>query len=413
MRSDFQGSWLSVLIVWGTIVLSCMGVTNTVQAVQDEADKADKQRMLAQYEAAMADGKKAKAIKYVVDYSEKAYGENSPVAVKLMHRYGNVLYDNGDFRKATGVLRDTLKRSIAAHGKSGGSAFEINMNIGFAYSQWHPSLSRRTRYFNRGLEILRERGQHESIAYVTTLVNIITNMMENDGLKGDYSSTIRENLGGMDDFDTFSMEHEYYNSFPKAEKYVLEAVELAKKLENVDEYLSSKIAIAQAKLNVMKTVDLAAVPMGVDGYISGGTEKDNYNREEERLLSAIQDLSQDIEKNQLFVTLANKVRMDIAWMSKDKSRMATMCESGTLNDAGDYPSDRLFDVMEDGTVVAPTFNFRVPRNIFKPRITRGEQKKDRNGMLVRKPHFSPVCIDGRLMAALLNAPMVSVEEVER
>ena len=67
------------------------------------------------------------------------------------------------------------------------------------------------------------------------------------------------------DISSYSAEQEYSNHFDKAEKYVLEAVELSKKLEDLDEYISAKIAIAQAKLKVMETVDLAAVPAGVFG----------------------------------------------------------------------------------------------------------------------------------------------------
>ncbi len=47
----------------------------------------------------------------------------------------------------------------------------------------------------------------------------------------------------------FPIESEYSNYYDRAEKYILEAVELGKKLENLDEYISSKIAIAHAALN--------------------------------------------------------------------------------------------------------------------------------------------------------------------
>ncbi len=67
--------------------------------------------------------------------------------------------------------------------------------------------------------------------------------------------------------------------------------------------------------------------------------------------------------------------------------------------------------MENGTVSAPDFSFRISTNIFKPLASRGEQTTDGNGIPVKKPHFIPVCIDGRLMAALINAPTVTIEEI--
>jgi len=285
------------------------------------------------------------------------------------------------------------------------------MNIGYAYSKWRAGLSLRAKYFDRALEILRERGERESITYVTTLINIVINMMENGGLKGSYSSNLADNSNSLDGDDSFlELEHEYRNYFYKAEKYVLEAVELGKKLENQDQYLSSKIAIAQAKLQVLETADLAAVPLGVDGYISGGTKRDRNDREEDRLVAAIDNLSQDIEKNKLFLTAASKVLMEIAWLGKDQSRMAAMCTDGTLNSASDYSPDRLYAIADDGSVLAPNFSFRITSNIFRPLRSRDEETTDKNGIPVRKPHFIPVCIDGRLMAALINAPTVTIEE---
>ena len=408
MRSFYPINRLATILVGISLGFSCLFAASIAQDSQDDVSEADELKMLSSYDTAMADGEETAAVKYVLDYAEKAYGENAPKTADLTYRYGYLLYEDGDYRTATEVLKKALERSTAAFGKSGGEAFEINMNIGYAYSQWRAGLSLRTKYFDRALEILRERGEHESITYVTTLINIVINMMENGGLKGTYSSSVAENYGEDDSF--LELEHEYRNYFNKAEKYVLEAVELGKKLEHQDEYISSKIAIAQAKLQVMETADLAAVPLGVDGYISGGTERDRYKREEDRLMIAIDTLSQDIEQNEIFLTAANKVRMEIAWMGKDEGRMAAMCTDGTLNSASDYSRDRLYAVTEDGRVLAPNFGFRISTNIFKPLVSRGEQETDRNGIPVKKPHFIPVCIDGRLMAALINAPTVTIEE---
>jgi tetratricopeptide (TPR) repeat protein len=405
-------SRLSAMVVGVSIVLSCLFVPGITQAAQADADKADELKMLSSYEAALADGDQTAAVKYVLDYAEKAYGENAPATVKLTHRYGYLLYQDGNYRKATDVLKKALERSTVTYGKSGGEAYEINMNIGYTLSQWSPSLSSRMKYFDRALEILREKGEHETIKYVTTLINIVVNLMDNDGLGGAYSSSLGDDFERYNEgeISTFSPEREYRNHFSKAERYVLEAVELGKKLENQDEYISAKIAIAQAKLRVMETADLAAVPMGVDGYISGGTKRDRNDREEDRLMTAIDKLSLDPVNNKVFLTAANKALMEIAWLDKDKGRMVAMCTDGTLNSASDYPPDRLYEITEDGMVLSPDFDFRISSNIFKPLVSRGEQPKDENGNPVKKPHFIPVCIDGRLMAALINAPRVIIEE---
>jgi tetratricopeptide (TPR) repeat protein len=399
--------WVAV-----SIGLSCLPSSNIAQAAQDDLPSTADHKMLSGYKAAMADGDQAAALEFVLEYAEKTYGENAPETVKLTHRYGYLLYQNREYRKATEVLKKALERSTAAHGESGGEAFEINMNIGYALSQWRPSLSARTKYFDRALEILRDRGEHESVAYVTALINIVVNLMDNDGLKGEYSANAGEYFDSLERDDYFaSVEHEYSNYFHIAEEYVIEAVELGKKLEIQDEYISSKIAIAQAKLNVMETADLAAVPMGVYGYISGGTENDRYDREEERLTTAIDKLSQDIETNKIFLHAANKVLMEIAWLDKDEARMAAMCANGALNSASEYPPDRIYEVTENGAVIAPDINLRVSTNIFKSLRSRGEPPKDEYGNPVKRPYFVPVCIDGRLMAALINAPRVTVEEI--
>lgn len=391
-----------------TIGLFCLVVLNIALASRDDVSRADETGMIAKYEAAKADGDEAAAVRHVLDYSKEAFGENDPATIKLMHHYGHVLYQSGEYREATQVLKEALERSIAVFGESGEEAYQLNMNIAYAYSQWSPSLSNRTRHFDRALEILRETGQHESTEYVTTLVNIIVNLMENGGLEGEFSPNVGEYFDDLERDDYFaSMEHEYRNYFHIAEKYVLEAVELSEKLESLDEYLLAKIAIIQAKLKVMETADLAAVPMGVYGYISGGTAKELYEREEARLATAIEKLSRDIDQNEIFLTAANKVRMEIAWLSKDESRMASMCTDGVLNSASDYSPDRLYEVTEGGMVLAPGLSTSISRNLFRPVRVR----KDSRGNPIKRPHFIPVCIDGRLMAALTHVPRVTVEEV--
>lgn len=395
-----------------SIVLFCLLVSVITQASQADTSNAAERKMMSNYETAMANGDQTAAVKYVLDYTEKAYGENASETVRLTHRYGELLYQDGNYQKATDVLIKALERSVAAYGESGGEAFEINMNIAYVYSQWKTGLSSRMKYFNRALEILRERGEHESITYVTTLISIAINMMDNGGLNGATTSHLSDTMYSPEVSEyVFPIESEYNNYYDRAEKYILEAVEIGKKLEIQDEYILSKIAIAHAKLKVLETADLGAVPMGVGGYISGGTESDYYDREQERLMAAIEKLSKDTDTNKIFLDAANSVLMEIAWLDKDEDRMLNMCANSTLNSADDYPPDRLYDVMEGGMVFAPDIGIRVSTNIFKPLRSRGKQKKDANGNPIKKPYFIPVCIDGRLMAALIHAPRVTIEEV--
>jgi tetratricopeptide (TPR) repeat protein len=412
MSSIFPINQISVVIAGLSIGLFCLINPDTVQASQSDVLKSEERKMTSDYETAMARGDETTAIRYVLEYTEKTYGENAPETVKLTYRYGSILYKEGNYQRATEVLIKALERSTAVYGDSGGKAFEINMNIAYAVSQWRTGLLPRMKYFNRALEILRERGEHESITYVTTLVSIVINMMDHGGLSGNYTSHLSDSLysEAASEMD-FPIESEYTNNFDRAEKYIREAVELGKKLEIQDEYISSKIAIAHAKLNVLETADLGAVPMGVTGYISKGTERDYYDREAERLEQAIDKLSEDTETNRIFLSAANSVLMDIAWMDENEDRMLAMCASGSLNSAADYSPDRLYEVMEGGKVFAPNMGVRISTNIFKPLRSRGRQKKDENGNPVKKPYFVPVCIDGQLMAALVNAPRVTIEEI--
>ena len=77
---------------------------------------------------------------------------------------------------------------------------------------------------------------------------------------------------------------------------------------------------------------------------------------------------------------------------------------------GEYHPDRLYRVEEDGSVIAPQFSFKVTNNIFKPVARQDNPPTDRNGRPIKQPYFVPVCIDGQLMAALINAPRVVIEE---
>ena len=266
-----------------TVSLSCLIVASTVPASQAELSTANEGKMLSDYKAAMARGDQVAALKRVLDYAEKAYGENAPETARLTHRLGYALYQDGNYQEAAGVLKKALERSTVAHGESGGEAFEINMNIAYASGRLSPRLAPRIKYFDRALEILRERGERDSITYVTTLINIVVNLMESGSLGGSYSSSLSDTLQSPEVSEyVLPIESEYRNNFGKPEKYLLEAVEIAEKLEEVDEYISSKISILQAKLKVMETADLAAVPMGVGGYISKAGLNPSYKRNSQK-----------------------------------------------------------------------------------------------------------------------------------
>ena len=386
---------------------------NTALASQKVSSDAAERKMLSSYERALAKGEEAAAKKVLLDYSEQINGENAEITVKLIHRYGLALSGEGQYRKATYILIEALKRSTVVYGKSGGEAFEINMNIGYSYSNWHPDLNFRLKYFGRALEILRERGEHESMVYVSTLVSVVVNLMKNDGLT-DHSTGRLGDLPQSVDTDAnadgyvIPMENDYINHFYIAEAYLTEATELGKKLETEDEYILSKIAIAQAKLKVLETEDYRTVLKGVGGYMSKDTARENIKGEEDRLMASIRKLSEDAELNKDYLVAAKRVLMDIAWKDKDEEHMKAMCASGALNSQDHYPSDRLYEIMEGGKVFAPEIGIRVSTNIFQFNRLR---QKDKNGNPVKRPYFMPVCIDGHLMAVLMHAPKVTIEEL--
>ena len=390
----------------------CLLDPGSVLADGVDAGKSVEQDIMPLFDEAVNRGDETAALEHLLEYVERTHGENSPEAVKVTRRYGHALYRDNRYREATEVLKTALERSSAVYGPTGGDAFEINMNIAFAYSQWNSRLSTRLVYFDRALEILRERGEKESITYVNTLVSIVVNLMQSNALGGSYTSRLSDTMYSEQAAEiSLPIESEYSNQFGKAEKYMRDAVESAEKLEDEDEYLTAKVAIANARLNVAETADLAAVPMGVSGYISRGTEKDYYHREQERLMTAVEKLSENPELNRDYLHAANKALMEIAWLDRDRERMYAMCSEGILNSAEEYSPDRLYEVSDDGTVFAPELGIPVSNNLFKRRVSREESRKDEHGNPVKKPYFIPVCVDGQLMAALVNAPRVTVEEL--
>jgi hypothetical protein len=91
--------------------------------------------------------------------------------------------------------------------------------------------------------------------------------------------------------------------------------------------------------------------------------------------------------------------------------MTKLCSSNTLNMASSYPPERLFEIADDGSVIAPTYSFRISSNIFERVATRKHDNWGPNRRPHKTPNFVPVCINGRLMAALINVPRVTIEEI--
>jgi hypothetical protein len=352
-----------------------------------------------------------------------------PLTVALTHRYGNLLREEGDIREAVSVLKTARKRGIVAFGAHGMELFEINLDLGDAYVERDIGIGRPRKYFDDALEVLRKNGRRETVLYVTALVGIASRLTQGGALDGALAADTAgahlsspgvnpSNPGGVG-FETLigsgmtSLTHGYASGYRVLEEYIQEAVELAEVLDNEDPYLSAKIAIVQAKIKVTETLFLEVVPPSVRGSVSGVTIRKNRQREDSRLSSAIDVLMADAGQNQDFLDIANGARMDIAWLSKDLERLANFCSSNSLNMASRYPPDRLFEIEDDGSVIAPRYSFLISSNIFR-RLQRGgfPSRRDPDKLPEKSPQFIPVCIDGRLMAALINSPRVTIEEIE-
>ena len=189
--------------------------------------------------------------------------------------------------------------------------------------------------------------------------------------------------------------------------------ELAEVLDIEDPYLSANVAIVQARLKVTETVFREMVAPIIRGGISGITAQEYRQREDSHLSNAIDVLMADAVQNHDFLDIANSARMDIAWLSKDMQRMVDFCINNSLNMTTRYSPDRLFEVTDDGSVIAPNYSFRTTSNIFIRPKAREHDNWGPNQMPGKVPYFIPVCIDGRLMAVLINAPRVTMEEIHR
>ena len=411
--------WLRIypaLILWLAIGLASVPVF----AQDNDGQNTAEAEALNNYHAAKAAGRHAEATKYVLDYMEETKGENDPLTVDLTHTYGNLLREDGDIREAVSVLKLARERGIAAFGEYDLRLFAINLDLGEAYVDRNIGAGRPRKYFDDALEVLRENGQRETTLYVKTLVLITSRLTQAGALGGALAADAQDDRSdgpsatGVDSITggVGSVTYRFDSGYRVLEGYMQEAVELAEVLDIEDPYLGAKIAIVKAKTKVLETLFLEVVPASIKGSISGATAQEYYQRENSNLLSAIDVLMEDAEQNQAFVDIANSARMDIAWLSKDMQHMANLCSSDTLNMAYRYPPDRLFEITDDGDVIAPRFSFRISSNIFeRPKAnkyaTRNLNQDDRD-----KPQFVPVCINGRLMAALVYTPVVLIEDIE-
>lgn len=373
---------------------------------------------LARFDAALAQGNEVDAVRSLLEYAEENHGENAPQTATLTHRYGYVLMRAGRYPEAVKALELALERSEAAFGEFGGEAYDINMNIGIAYSHHRPLLKPRIEHFDRALEVLRARGERETVKYVTTLISIVGNLADQNGLSGETSTRVdgatTPVMGTFAVRDTnigsIRLSYSYKNLFYKTDKYLEEAVELAEKLVHVDEYLPAKVAVVQARMNFLETADLVGVAPGISGRITKKSGRRRNEQEEKRLADAILSLSKDPVVNESVLVAANKALLDIAWLDNDMSRMAAMCARGNLNSERDYPSDRLFRLADDGSIIDPAFSSFVSSNIFRNTRRGRAPPKDEHGKRITRPYYIPACINGELMAALINAPRVIIEE---
>jgi hypothetical protein len=393
-----------------------------VSAESNDSQSAAEAEALRNYEAATAAGRHAEATHYVLDFMEMSEGENAPLTVALTQRYGNLLREEGDIREAVKVLKMARQRGIAAYGEHGIELFELNLSLGEAYVDRDIGLRKPQKYFDDALEVLRENGQHETILYVRTLVGITSRLTQAGALDGalsfDNAGVNISNPGGagaetLINSGLTSVTHAYGSGYGVLDAYMQEAVELAELLNIEDPYLSAKIAIVQAKTKVLEALFLEVVPASIRGSVAGTTIRESYQQADNNISSAIDVLMKDAEQNQDFLDIANSARLDVAWLSEDMERMTNFCASNTLNMASRYPPDRLYEIEDDGSVIAPRFSFRVSSNIFRRLKAsnvggRGPNPNETD----RKPQFVPVCINGRLMAVLINSPKVTIEEID-
>ena len=210
-----------------------------------------------------------------------------------------------------------------------------------------------------------------------------------------------------------SVRRRYQSGYVVLDGYIQEAITLAEALENEDPYLKANISVIKAKIKIIDTLFLEVVPPSVMGSISGTAAKKRYEDEDRNLAAAIGILMEDSAANREMLEVANNARLEVAWLREDMDLMHEFCRDNTVNMAARYPPERLFEVAADGTVDAPRFPFNVSDNIFDRSVRKTlYTRREARHVSENRPQFVPVCIDGRLMAALVNAPKVTIEELE-
>ena len=142
------------MIVWSG--LFCFCIAGLPVAAESDPRDAESLAILARYEAAAKERDVVGAVGYLVDYSVLTRGENAPQTAQLTHHHDILLIHAGEYLEAAKVLKEALKRSDAAFREFAGEAFDINMNLGYAYSHLGRTRIYNAKYFDRALEVDRK-----------------------------------------------------------------------------------------------------------------------------------------------------------------------------------------------------------------------------------------------------------------
>jgi hypothetical protein len=244
------------------------------------------------------------------------------------------------------------------------------------------------KYFDDALAVLRENGQHETVLYVRTLVGITSRLTQAGALEGALSADTAglglTNPGGagletLINSGLSSVTHDYQSGYRVLAGYMREAVELVEVLGIEDPYLSAKVAIVQAKTKVLETLYLEVVPPSIRGSVPGRCGK-NINRR----------------------TTISHPQSTFSWRMPNRTRTFWISPTATV-----WILRGLARIWKGWLVFA-----RIIPSIWPPDIRPTGCTRSKPGETFRKPQFVPVCINGRLMAVLINSPKVSIEEID-
>ena len=400
--------------LWSSLlILALLSPSLSEVNASEKSGKAEK--IYNNYQKAKEDNDQVRALEYIIEYTRFTKGDETSEVIKPLYLHGKLLLKQKKYRDALDSLLEASNLEQQYPGSISASELaNLHMDIANAYTfKKRGILAKALLHFDLALKALRDNQEHETLRYVNTLVAIVSDLIRSELLNGDLMESIVNAQDVNDEniiYDgSFSVEGRFESYFSIAEKYLDEASHLARKLKVEDEYLTSKISIARAKLKLIETGVMSNVQPGVEGYITDKTIRENYQREDDRLKVAIMDLLNDRESNEQYLMIANQTRMEIAWKNKDEQQMLAMCKENLYDMSDKYPSYRLYDISEGGFVHAPDLNLRVSKNIFRKLVELPRETKKGKSRR-RKPYFIPVCIGGELMAALINAPVVLVKE---